>query len=379
MRPPVHPADFPELGPAALAPCPLERAATIPSTWYTDPRFHDLDREAVFAPAWHYLGAAERVARPGEAICGTVAGEPVMAVRDREGVLRAFYNVCRHRGGPLVMEESACGLKALTCKYHGWTYLLDGSLRGVPRWDRVELFDRKDFGLLPVRVEIWEGLVFVHLDPSGPSLAAALAGITERIGAGRLGALRFARRVSYPVAANWKVYVDNYLEGYHIPYVHPELMTLLDIQAYETEVHPGFSVQWSPLTTDRDNVYSGTAGGEALYYHVFPHLMLNVLPGRLQVNLVEAEGHDRCVVHFDYYYEDVDSAEARARIAADHDASDRVQAEDAEICERVQQGLGSRAYDQGRFSVECEAAVHHFQGLLKQAYAQWLTTVSGKA
>lgn len=372
MQPGIHPSDYPDLDGAALAPLPLARAATIPSAWYVDPRFHALDREAVFAPAWHYVGAAERVANPGDAICGTAAGDPVIVVRDREGVLRAFHNVCRHRGGPLVMGEGACGLKALTCKYHGWTYLLDGSLRGVPKWDRVELFDRKDYGLLPLRVEIWESLVFVHLSPDPPPLAGALTPIGQRIGSGRLGGMRFDRRVSYPVAANWKVYVDNYLEGYHIPYVHPELMTLLDFQAYETEVHPGFSLQWSPLTTDRDNLYSGTSGGEALYYHLFPNLMLNVLPGRLQVNLVEAAAHDRCVVHFDYYYPDLTSPDARERIAADHAYSDRVQAEDAEICERVQVGLGSRAYDTGRFSVECEAAVHHFQQQLKAAYARWM-------
>ena len=372
MRPPVPRTDFPDLTAAALGAAPLAQAETIPSAWYLEPRFHDLDREAVFGQAWHYLGPAERVTAPGDAICGTAAGEPILVVRDREGVLRAFHNVCRHRGGPLLMEDSACGLKALTCKYHGWTYLLDGSLRGVPSWDRVELFDRKDFGLVPLRVEPWEGMVFVHLEADPPPLAQAMAGVTSRIGAGRLAALRFAGRVSHPVAANWKVYIDNYLEGYHIPYVHPELMTLLDFQAYTTEVHPGYSLQWSPLTPGGDNPYAGTSGGEALYYHVFPHLMLNILPGRLQLNLVEAVAHDRCLVHFDSYHAEVESTEAREQIAADEAYSGRVQAEDAEICERVQVGLASRAYDRGRFSVECEAAVHHFQGMLKQAYARWL-------
>jgi len=373
MRPAVHASAFPELTPDSLADAPLARAETIPSTWYVDPRFHDLDREAVFARTWQYVGAASAVARPGDALRAVVAGEPVLVVRDRDGGLRAFFNVCRHRGGPLLMDDAACGLKALTCKYHGWTYLLDGSLRGVPQWDRVELFDRKDFGLVPLRVECWEGMVFVHLDPAAAPVGHSLAGVADRLGAGRLGALCFDRRVSYPVAANWKVYVDNYLEGYHIPYVHPELMTLLDLQAYTTEIHPAYSLQWSPLTPGEASQYPGTNGGEALYYHVFPTLMLNVLPGRVQVNLVEAVAHDRCVVHFDSYYDDVVSPAARERIAADHAYSARVQAEDAEICARVQEGLGSRAYHQGRFSVTCEAAVHHFQGQLRGAYAQWVS------
>jgi choline monooxygenase len=271
------------------------------------------------------------------------------------------------------MESHTCGLKALTCKYHGWTYLLDGSLRGVPKWDRVELFDRKDYGLVPVRVEVWEGLVFVQLDHDAPPLGSSLADVLARIGACRLAALRFAGRVSYPVEANWKVYVDNFLEGYHIPYVHPELMTWLDFQAYTTELAAGYSLQWSPLSAGQDNPYGHDGTGDALYYHIFPNLMLNVLPGRLQVNLVEALAPDRCVVHFDSYYDDLDSPAARQRIAEDRSASDKVQAEDAEICARVQQGLASRAYDRGRFSVECETGVHHFQQQLKAAYARWLS------
>lgn len=276
------------------------------------------------------------------------------------------------------MEEAACGLKALTCKYHGWTYLLDGSLRGVPQWDRVELFDRKDFGLIPLQVELWEGMVFVNLDSTAPPLAGEMAGITARVGTGRFDGWRYAGRTSYPVAANWKVYVDNYLEGYHIPYVHPELLKLLDFQAYTTEVHPGYTLQSSPLAADAANPYSGTSGGEALYYHKYPNVMLNILPDRLQVNRVDPLSHDRCVVHFDSYYPDTDSPAARRRIAEDQDYSARVQAEDAEICERVQVGLGSRAYDRGRFSVECEAAVHHFQGMLKESYARWVREGSGE-
>ena len=348
-------------------------AETIPSGWYLEARFHALDRTAVLGPAWHYLGTAARVAASGDAIAGTVAGEPVLVVRDGEGLLRAFHNVCRHRGGPLMMGSEACGLKALTCKYHGWTYLLDGSLRGVPKWDRVELFDRKDYGLVPLAVATWEGMVFVHLDPDAADLNQVMAPIAGRIGPGRLSAMRFARRVTYPVAANWKVYLDNYLEGYHIPYVHPELMTLLDFQAYTTELAPGYSLQSSPLDAADDTLYAGTHGGEALYFHIFPHVMLNVLPGRLQVNLVEPVAHDRCLVHFDYYYTDASSPTAQQQILADQAASDRIQAEDAEICERVQQGLASSAYDRGRFSVECEEGVHHFQQQLKAAYAWWLS------
>jgi len=196
-------------------------------------------------------------------------------------------------------------------------------------------------------------------------------GVRERIAPTRPGALQFARRVDYDVQANWKVYVDNYLEGYHIPYVHPELLKLYaDYQSYRTEVSDWYSVQVGPLQQER-NVYTA-GGGEALYYQIFPNLMLNVVPGRLQSNVVIPVAADRCKVIFRYYYDDVTSAPARERIEADVAFSDKVQREDAEICERVQQGLGSRAYDKGRFSVRFEEGVYHFQKLLKHAYRAWL-------
>jgi choline monooxygenase len=355
---------LPRLRAADLRVRPLARAETIPAAWYTDPRFHALDREAVFAATWQHVADVQQLARPGDHVVADVADEPIIVVRGRDGALRAFYNVCRHRGGPLALKDGRADM--LICKYHGWTYRLDGQLRGVPHFNRVELFDKKDYGLTPVHVAEWEGLVFVCLAKRPPSLAAQLAGIRERIAPTRLGALRFARRVDYEVAANWKVYVDNYLEGYHVPYVHPELFALYDYEHYVTELHGGYSVQVGPLTGDR-NVYTA-GGGAALYYFVFPNLMLNVVPGRLQSNVVIPVAPDRCRVIFRYYYDDVDSAAAQARIEADVAFSDTVQREDAEICARVQRGLASRAYERGRFSVRFEAGVHHFQSLLKRAY-----------
>ena len=197
-------AEPPRLRPEELESVPIERAWTIPARWYTDPAFHLLDRDAVFARSWQGVAHAAEVAEPGQYVTATVADSPVIVVRDREGVLRAFYNVCRHRGGPLATEPSGC-VRALTCQYHGWTYLLDGTLRGVPRWDRVELFDRKDFGLRPIRVESWEGLVFVNLDREALPLSVFLNGITERIAPIRIGDLRFGWEVVCEVEWNWKV------------------------------------------------------------------------------------------------------------------------------------------------------------------------------
>lgn len=353
------------IDPSSLAPETVARAETIPSSWYTDATFHAADSEFIHARTWQGIGHAAQVEQPGEYFIATVAGDPVIVVRGGDRVLRAFYNVCRHRGGPLATEDGCA--KALQCRYHGWTYLLDGTLRGVPAMDRTELFDRADYGLVPLRVDVWEGLVFVTLDAEAAPLDQFVRGIAERIAPVRLGAFRFAREVQYEVAANWKVYVDNFLEGYHVPYVHPELAKLYDYQRYTTEVFPWYSLQHAPLTGE-NALYSRDGGGEAFYYCIFPNFMLNILPGRLQTNLVTPLAPDRCRVTFRYFYDDVESDGARRRIDEDVAYSDAVQAEDADICARVQQGLASRAYDRGRFSVKYEAGVHHFQELVKGAY-----------
>ena len=361
--------DYAPLNPADLAGETLARSETIPSAWYTDPRFDAIDSELVFARTWQGVGHAAQAMEEGQYFIATVAGDPVIVVRGKDGALRAFYNVCRHRGGPLALEDGCA--RALQCRYHGWTYLLDGTLRGVPAMDRTELFDRADFSLVPLRVETWQGLVFVNLDPACAPLETYVAGIAERIAPMRLDALRFAREVRYDVSANWKVYVDNYLEGYHVPYVHPELVKLYDYQNYTTEVFDWYSLQYSPLT-GANELYSRNGGGDAFYYCLFPNFMLNILPGRLQTNHVVPLGPDRCRVVFRYFYDDASSPAALRRIDADVAYSDGVQAEDAAICERVKRGLGSRAYDRGRFSVKYEAGVYHFQQLLKAAYRRGL-------
>ena len=244
----TRPGDFVDLEPDLLHEQTLPRAETIPSGWFTERRFHRLDLEAVFATTWQYVGHLHRLVEPGSWLACEAAGEPVVVVRDLDGNLRAFYNVCRHRGGPLALSDG-CG-RVLKCQYHGWTYQLDGTLRGVPHWNLVELFDRDDYGLVSVRVETWDGLVFVNLDSEAEPLANVFAGVSETIAPIRLADMTFHKRVVYDVQANWKVYVENFLEGYHVPIVHPELMKMYDFSNYETEVSEYWSLQHSPLTED---------------------------------------------------------------------------------------------------------------------------------
>ncbi|MEO6364871.1 MAG: SRPBCC family protein, partial [Luteimonas sp.] len=211
-----------------------------------------------------------------------------------------------------------------------------------------------------------------HDDASG--FDALVDGIDARLGTTQLEHYGHHQRVGYDVACNWKVYVDNYLEGYHVPHVHPSLNRMLDYRSYVTETHGWHSLQWSPLRTSGDGGSNALYGeGEALYYWLWPNTMLNILPGRMQTNRIVPKGVDRCRVEFDFYYAPMqggmdDSPEALALREADLTFSDEVQREDLGICEDVQRGLASGSYMPGRLNPLRENAVHHFHELLRRAY-----------
>ncbi len=344
---------------------PIERAETVPSAWYTEPGMKVIERVAIFEREWQLAGHISEIPEPGDSLCKTIAGNPVLIIRDPAGEVRAFFNVCKHRGGPVEVKKGTTTV--LQCMYHGWTYLTDGSLRGVPQWDRVDLFDKKDFGLTPVPMEIWQGLIFVNVGDSPEPFMSVVDGISERIAPVRLDSLKFHSKETYHIGCNWKVYADNYLEGYHIPIVHPELAKLLDYRNYTTEAAGHYSLQYSPFqSSDSDNLY-GAEDGEAYYYFIYPNIMLNILPGRLQTNVILPVDENRCVVEFYYYYTDPESPGAKKLIADDKAYSEMIQQEDIEICETVQRGLHSKAYNKGRFSVERELGVYHFQSCIKNS------------
>ena len=341
-------------------PQPLARALALPAECYTDSSLLSLERRRIFARGWQLLGHASEVPQVGSFLATEAAGLPVVLVRDEAGHLRAFHNVCRHRAGP-VAQGSGCS-KRLRCRYHGWSYGLDGRLRSATEMDDAEGFDVEQIRLPELSLATWQGLVFVSEDPAVP-LSDVVAGMNERFGTRRLDHYRHHRQVRYPMACNWKVYVDNYLEGYHVPHLHPGLNRLLDYRSYITETHDWYSYQYSPM--ESAELYGD---GDALYYWLWPNTMLNSLPDRLQTNRVLPRGIDRCEVVFDYYYPvDPDDAQAQARCQADLDFSDEVQAEDAEICLAVQQGLASGGYPPGRLNPRWENAVHHFHELWRAA------------
>jgi choline monooxygenase len=328
---------------------------SLPAHCYVDPEFETRERAAVFARSWQVVAHAEALAGRGDHVLAEIAGVPLLLVRGDDGELRALHNVCRHRAGPLATCDGR-GARALTCKYHGWTYALDGRLRGAPEMRAAPDFDVDTIRLPRALAAEWQGLVFAALGVA-PVFESLVAGISERLRGISLANHRFDCRVSYEIACNWKVYVDNFLEGYHLPLVHPALNRLLDYRSYRTELARWHSLQWSPLEGGEGPYGSG----EASYYWLYPNTMLNILPGRLQTNRVVPLSPQRCRVDFDYYY----TEGAAAGGASDRDFAEQVQAEDIGICEAVQRGLASGSYVSGRLNPTRETGVAHFHALLR--------------
>ncbi|HEX2691160.1 MAG TPA: aromatic ring-hydroxylating dioxygenase subunit alpha [Kofleriaceae bacterium] len=343
---------------------PIERASTIPAAWYTDVRVEALERRTVWSRSWQLVGRTTQVAEPGAFVTSEVAGEPVVVVRGNDGVLRGFFNVCRHHAAAVMTEP--CGkVDRLRCPYHGWTYDLTGTLRGVPEFDGVMDFDRQATGLVPLSVASWENFVFVHLDPDPIPLDHFLGELVGQVAPLGLGALTFCERREYTLACNWKVYVDNYLDGgYHVPHLHKSLSSVLTYTDYTIENFERFCLQSSPIE-DRggDPATAAVRKGRALYYWIYPNLMLNWYEGHLDTNLVIPLGIDRTKVVFEFFFDDI--SEARSEVNRQSIAvSELIQNEDVAICERVQRGLGSRAYHTGRLSVRREAGENLFHKLL---------------
>ena len=349
--------------PAHLLDEPLERAHALAAEFYTAASTLEHERRAIFARSWQIVAHVSQLEASGDHIVTEIAGVPVLVVRGEDGELRAMHNVCRHRAGPLAVCDGR-GARALRCRYHGWTYTLAGQLRSAPEMGDAQDFDLGAIRLEPVSLATWRGLVFAALAPEHP-LEELMRGTEERLGDRDFSGYRFERRVAYEVPCNWKVYIDNYLEGYHVPHIHPELNKLLDYRSYVTQTRHWHSLQFSPME-GAGNFYGE---GEALYYYLWPNIMLNILPGRLQTNRVIPLGIDRCRVEFDYCYPgDADAGADEARRAEDRRFSDEVQAEDAEICAAVQKRLASGAYRAGRLNPRRENAVHHFHGLVRRAW-----------
>jgi choline monooxygenase len=344
----------------------IARASTLPSPLYFSPATFEQEKTHLFSSTWQLVGHVHQAASPGDYFTFDLVGEPLLIVRGDDHQLRCFYNVCRHRAGN---PASGCGNhKLFRCGYHGWTYRLDGALLVTPEFEGVEDFDPAEFSLAPVRVEEWFSLILVNLDPHAHPFGESLGPLPAHVEKFDFRNMKFSERRTYDMACNWKTYIDNYLEGYHVPSVHPALNREINYSAYSVELYPHYVRQWTrirgvqpgdpaPRRYESDNL-------TADYFWIFPNWMLNCYPDNLSLNIILPLAPERTLAIFEWYLPEKDLGSKAARKALEF--SHEIQIEDIAICETVQKNLHSRSYHSGRYSVKQEKGVHAFHQMYKE-------------
>lgn len=311
---------------------------------------------------------------------GFLADEPYLVARDESGSLQAFYNICRHHA-TLLMDESSGKTTQFQCPYHGWTYTLTGRLAKATRLRGIKNFSAKKYGLVPIQVSTWGPLVFINLAEKNDkfcfNLNEKLSEVKGRLDKMGFEDLKFIERRIYNVKCNWKVFIDNYLDGgYHVEYAHTDLASLLDAKDYTTEVFDGFSIQSSSGSTG-NNEGQERIGSGVLYSHVYPNLFINRYGPWLDFNYMYPIDEENCAVVFDWFLEKdamsgLDTKQKYTKIAESIRASEQVQVEDILLCERVQKGLRSASYEWGRYAPGVEQADHKFHVELATDYQQFI-------
>jgi choline monooxygenase len=347
---------------------PLEEGWTLPASWYTDSAVGELERERIFASAWAYAGPAEWVRQPGSFFAAQIGRVPVAIVRGQDGVLRGLVNVCRHRGH-LVVEGTGCRA-TLQCPYHAWTYDLDGTLVRAPRSDREPGFDPSGLSLAPISVDTWGPFVFANPDPGAAPLEEWLGDVPTIVAQSGLDvdAITFHSHHEWPIEANWKVVMENFLECYHCPTAHPGFSKVIDVSpdSYLLQVHATFSsqigsVRVSALEGNGKAPYVPVGDvAQSQYHFLFPSTTINIAPGIPNISMERylPTGLRETTEVTDYYFGADESEEKIEELVA---WDTQVAEEDVSLVQSVQRGLESGAMSQGRLMSESEKLIADFQ------------------
>jgi choline monooxygenase len=354
------------------------RSLSLRSDAYTQAKWFDADLRAIMARHWQWVCHVEKLREPGSYIALQVAGQPIAIVRGREGTLRAFYNVCKHRAHELLSGEGVTS--RIMCPYHAWVYKLDGQLVRAPETEHLEGFIPSEICLDEVQVEEFCGFVYVNLDPDAKPLAEQAGNLETEIRhwAPDIDGLTFGRRLTYDIKSNWKNVVDNFLECYHCPTAHKDFCDLVDMDTYKVTTYGIYSSHMAEAGTSPNSAYdvsNATVKTHAVWW-LWPTTCLMRYPGRssmIVLNIVPI-GPDRTLETYDFYLEtsEPDAMEIDAMRYID----EVLQPEDIGLVESVQRGMSTPAFTQGRIvndpsgSGKSEHAVHHFHGLVLDAYAR---------
>ncbi len=329
---------------------------TLEAALYRGADRYNSERRHVFARAWLLAAHESQFTAPGSYVAVSVAGYPLIVVRGEDGVLRGFHNVCRHRAGPLADDgEGACA-GALVCRYHGWKYALDGRLANARDFGPAEGFDPRDYALYPVRCESWRGFVFVNMDRDASPLAGATAVFDERLRDWPIDTYKFTRRSTHEIRCNWKTYVENYLEGYHVPNVHPALDAAIDAAQYKVEIQAPAMFYSAPPR--------GGSPVSGLWGWLWPCLGINVYSNGVMMERMWPIDHARTRLDYLYFFpKDLPESEIARAMAA----SEVTTIEDVAITEAVQRNLDAGIYAKGRLSPKHETGVAWFQSEVQRA------------
>ncbi len=318
--------------------------------YYADPAIYRSERRAIFERAWHMLGPVGQVAEPGQYLAVELTNWKVFVLRGNDGRLRAFHNVCRHRGARL-LEEGSGRCQVLRCPYHLWTYDQEGKLRRAPWFGEDPGFRLEDWPLNPIAVETWRGLLFVSVAPEEP-LLEQLGDLPEEVADDPIESFQPAADERFVMAANWKTYTDNFVEGYHIPGIHPGFHKVIDFEKFETVARRGLVRMSSPQKSG--SIY----GGKWLW--MWPNWTLSVFPGGMNTSRIDPIAVDQTALLYHFYFADV-SAEAKGFRERTIATNCGIVREDFGICEHTQRNYASGAYRPGPLSPRHEQSVAYFQ------------------
>ena len=327
----------------------------LSARWYADPEIYEAERRCIFARQWLWVGREQEVAEPGQYLTAAPAGFPVFVRRVEDGALRGFHNVCRHRASKLLTEPNG-RCNTIECPYHGWRYRSDGALDHVPLFGEAADFPWGELSLFPVAVDVWRGLVFVCLDEDAPPLVEWLGPIADEVERTAPAQVGFDRRVTFLVDCNWKTYVDNYQEGYHIPPLHPGLHRDLDWKRYRVDNFEGGSIHYGP--PKGISTHPGSFGWR------FPNFAYNSYPDAVSFMLMEPVGPGQTRLVYDYWRPDGVSPE---EFEATLDYGIQTSKEDQWIVPLIQENLEAGVYEAGPLSPRHENGLHHFHEMVREA------------
>jgi choline monooxygenase len=352
----------------------ITRASTLSSKVYTDTKYFELSKEKIFARSFHFIGDNSLIKIPGQVIpidlLPGVLDEPILFSRDFNDNVHCLSNVCSHRGS-IVVENSGIE-RSLRCRYHGRKFELDGCFVSMPEMNNAKNFPTEKDSLQKIQYFQWKKWIFVSLEPN-IVFTKWIEPVEQRVGFLPFEEFTFDSKRSrdYLVDANWALYCDNYLEGFHIPYVHPSLTEVLDYSNYTTELFDYCNLQLG-IANGAEETFDLPSGHPdenknvaAYYFWMWPNLMLNFYPWGLSVNIVQPLAHNKTKISFLSYVWDENKLSHGAGASLD-----RVEREDEVVVENVFKGLKSRYYKRGRFSPDREQGVHHFHLLLSQFLKQ---------